>query len=186
MIYEVYYRLTTLINSPEFLQSVFDNRFYLILLVIILTRFKYATYNSMWMCSLVNVPGTILHETMHFVVGYFLNARPCNFTILPRRSVDGGYVMGAVGFRNITFYNAVPAAMAPLLLLPIGYYINELVLPLMPATLLNYVLYVLLQTIIIENAVPSSQDVRVATCSFPGLLLYMVFFGALFLMWLGL
>lgn len=186
MIYEVYYRLTTLINSPEFLQRVFDNRFYLILLVIILTRFKYATYNSMWMCSLVNVPGTILHEMMHFVIGYFLNARPCNFTILPRRSVDGGYVMGAVGFRNITFYNAVPAAMAPLLLLPIGYYVNELVLPLMPATLLNYVLYVLLQTIIIENAVPSSQDVRVATSSFPGLLLYTVFFGALFLMWLGL
>lgn len=185
MIYEIYYRFMNIINSREFLQHVFDNRFYLILLVIILTRFKYATYNSMWMCSLVNIPGTILHEMMHLVIGYILNARPCNFTVLPRRGMDGGYVMGAVSFRNITFYNAFPAAMAPLLLLPLGYYVNEVVLPLMPATLLNYVLYVLLQTIIIENAVPSSQDVRVATCSLPGLLLYLVFFGILFLMWLG-
>lgn len=186
MIYEVYARLLSLINSPRFLQSVFDNRFYLILLVIVLTRFKYATYNSMWLCALVNVPGTILHETAHFLVGYLLNAQPCNFTILPRRSVEGGYVMGAVGFRNITFYNAVPSAMAPLLLLPIGYYVNEIILPMMPATLPNYILYVLLQTIIIENAVPSPQDVRVATCSFAGVLLYTVFFGALFLVWLGL
>lgn len=186
MVYEVYYRLMQIVNSPAFLQSVFDNRFYLILLVIVLTRFKYATYDSMWMCAFVNVPGTVLHEAMHFIVGYILNAQPCNFTILPRRSMDGGYVMGAVGFRNITFYNAVPAAMAPLLLLPIGYYVNEIILPMMPATLPNYILYVLLQTIIIENAVPSSQDVRVATSSFSGLLLYTVFFGALFLVWLGL
>lgn len=186
MIYEIYYRLSDYFNSPEFLQSVFDNRFYLIFLVIVLTRFKYATYNSLWMASLVNVPGTFLHELMHFLVGGFLNAQPCNFTILPRRDLDGGYVMGSVGFRNITFYNAVPAALAPLLLLPIGYYVNEYLLPIMPATLGNYILYVLLQTIIIENAVPSGADVRVAACSWPGLFLYAVLFGALFLMWLGL
>lgn len=186
MIFEAYYRFMAVINSPQFLKSVFDSRFYLILLVIVLTRFKYATYNSMWMCSLVNVPGTFLHELMHFLVGAFLNARPCNFTILPRRDIDGGYVMGSVGFRNITFYNAVPAALAPLLLLPIGYYVNEYVLPMLPATLGNYILYVLLQTIIIENAVPSGADMRVAFCSVSGVLLYAVLFGALFLMWLGL
>lgn len=186
MVYEVYTRVVALLNSPEFLQGVLDNRFYLILLVIILTRFKYATYNSMWMCSFVNVPGTILHEAMHYIVGLVLNAHPCNFTVLPRRDLDGSYVMGSVGFRNITFYNAIPAAMAPLLLLPIGYMVNEYLLPIMPATLLNYVLYVLLQTIIIENAVPSGADVRVATSSFPGLILYFVLGLAVFLAFLGL
>ena len=80
---------------------------------------KYTTYSSMWLSSLVNVPGTILHEFMHYFVGMILNARPCNFTIFPRRGEDGNYVMGSVGFRNVTFYNAVPAAMAPLLLLPV-------------------------------------------------------------------
>lgn len=185
-IYEIYYRLMNIINSPQAMQGVFDNRFYLIFLVIVLTRFKYATYNSLWMCSLVNVPGTFLHELMHFLVGGLLNARPCNFTILPRRDLDGGYVMGSVGFRNIVFYNAVPAALAPLLLLPIGYYINEYFLPMLPATIPNYILYILLQTIIIENAVPSGTDIRVAFCSLPGVILYGILFGALFLMWLGM
>lgn len=185
-LYEVYYRLSDIIGSPEFLQSVLDNRFYLILMVIFISRFKYATYNSMWMCALINVPGTFLHESMHAFVGGILNAQPCNFSILPRRSMEGGYVMGSVSFRNITAYNAVPAALAPLLLLPIGYYFDKLVLPIMPATLGNYLLYVLLQTIIIENAVPSVQDMRVAGHDFLGVILYLVLFIAILFSFLGI
>ena len=89
--------------------------------------------------------------------------------------------MGSVGFRNVTFYNAVPAALAPLLLLPLGFYINRYVLPMMPATLLNYILYVLAQTIIIENAIPSRTDFRVAGMYFSGVLLYSVLLIALLL-----
>lgn len=179
---QIYYKLAALLDSPAFLQAVFDNRFYLILLVVFLTRLKYATYSSMWVSALVNVPGTLLHETMHFLVGGFLNARPCNFTVLPRQNIDGDYVMGSVGFRNITFYNAVPAALAPLLLLPIGFYINRYFLPLMQPTFFNYVLYVLLQTIIVENAIPSRTDFCVAGKFFSGIVLYAVLFGALLLM----
>ena len=143
-----------------------------ILLVIVLIRIKYTTYSSMWASALVNIPGTILHEMMHYIVGLVLNARPCNFTIFPRKSPDGYYVMGSVGFRNVTFYNAVPSAMAPLLLLVIGFYLNRYYLPLMRPTMLNYVLYVLLQTIIIENAMPSGADFRVAGMYLKGILLY--------------
>lgn len=71
----------------------FDNRFYLILLVVVLMRFKYTTYRSMWMSALVNIPGTFLHELMHFLVGALFNAKPCNFTLFPkkrkRRLCDG-------------------------------------------------------------------------------------------------
>ena len=113
ILWQVFYKVSAFVNSPEFLRSFFDNRFYLILLVIILMRFKYATYSSMWMSALVNIPGTFLHELMHYLVGSLLNARPVNFTIFPQRNLDGDYVMGSVGFSNITFYNAVPSAMAP-------------------------------------------------------------------------
>ncbi len=182
MLYDVYYKFLSIINSPAFLRGFFDNRFYLILLVIILMRVKYTTYNSLWLSSLVNIPGTILHEFMHFFVGMLLNARPCNFTIFPRRGEDGSYVMGSVGFRNVTFYNAVPASMAPLLLLPIGFYLNRYFLPTMEPTFVNYVLYVLLQTIIIENAMPSGADFRVARMYISGVLLYGFIFLSLFLM----
>ena len=69
-------------------------------------------------------------------------------------------------------YTAVPSAMAPLLLLVIGFYLNRYYLPLMRPTMLNYVLYVLLQTIIIENAMPSGADFRVAGMYLKGILLY--------------
>ena len=134
IIAEIYAKILTLLNSSDFLQSFFNNRFYLILLVVFLMRLKYATYQSMWMSALVNIPGTLLHELMHFFVGAFMNAHPCDFTLLPRRNLEGDYVMGSVGFRNITFYNAVPAALAPLLLLPIGFYVNRYFLPMMDPT----------------------------------------------------
>jgi len=182
MLYELYYKILYTLNNPAFLRGFFDNRFYLILLVIILLRFKYTTYRSMWMSALVNIPGTVLHELMHFSVGLFLNAHPCNFTIFPRRDEEGNYVMGSVGFLNITFYNAVPSAMAPLLLLPIGFYINRYFLPLLPPTFLNYVLYVLLQTIIIENAMPSRADFKVAGMYWSGLIMYGFIFLSLLVM----
>ena len=182
MIVDIYYKFLENINSQAFLRSFFDNRFYLILLVIVLMRMKYTTYRSMWMSALVNIPGTLLHEFMHYFVGMLLNAHPCNFTVFPRRGEDGTYVMGSVGFRNVTFYNAVPASMAPLLLLPIGFFINRYFLPQMIPTFVNYVLYVLLQTIIIENAMPSRADFRVAGMYISGVLMYGFIFVSLFLM----
>ena len=182
LLQQIYFKVSAFLNSEEFLQAVLNNRFYLILLVVFLIRLKYVTYRSMWCSALVNIPGTLLHELMHFMVGAFLNARPCNFTILPQRNIDGDYVMGSVGFRNITFYNAVPAALAPLLLLPIGFYLNRYFLPNMVPTLFNYILYVLLQTIIVENAIPSRTDFNVAGKYFSGVILYLVLFIALLLM----
>ena len=51
ILWQVFYKVSAFVNSPEFLRSFFDNRFYLILLVIILMRFKYATYSSMDECA---------------------------------------------------------------------------------------------------------------------------------------
>lgn len=181
IVWHLYYKILNFFDNPQFLQSFFDNRFYLILLVVMLMRFKYTTYRSMWLSALVNIPGTFLHELMHFTVGAFFNASPCNFTLLPKKNENGDYVMGSVGFRNITYYNAVPAAMAPLLLLPIGFYLNRYMLPLMMPTFGNYVLYVLLQTIIIENAIPSSVDFKVAGMFFSGVLIYTAAFLAFLL-----
>lgn len=106
--WHLYYKILGFFNNPQFLQSFFDNRFYLILLVVVLMRFKYTTYRSMWMSALVNIPGTFLHELMHFLVGALFNAKPCNFTLFPKKNENGDYVMGSVGFRNIAYYNAIP------------------------------------------------------------------------------
>ena len=46
------------INSPEVVESIFSNRFYTILAVVMLMRIKYATYSSMFVCALVNIPAS--------------------------------------------------------------------------------------------------------------------------------
>lgn len=182
MLRQIIGRLEYWWHNPELYYNLVDNRFFLIVLVIFLLRLTHAAYRSLWLSALVNIPGTVLHELMHFLVGGFLNARPCNFTIVPRRDpLTGTYVMGSVGFRNIAFYNAIPAALAPLLLLPLGFYINRYVLPLLPMNLTNYIFYVLLQTIIVENALPSRADLRIAGMFWHGILLYAVLAVALLL-----
>ena len=166
------YKTQMIIGNTEMLEFIVNNRFLLIFLVIVLLKLKYATYSSLWMSSLINIPGTVLHEGMHFLIGLFFNAYPTKFDLWPKKDGFGNYVMGSVGFRNITFYNALPAAMAPLLLLPIGYYFNRWYFNNVDVTLLNYLGYILLQTVIIENAVPSTTDFKVGF-SYPlGLLLY--------------
>lgn len=59
---------------------------------------------------LAMLPGTFLHELLHFLVGAIMNARPSSFSIIPNR-----VKLGSVTFTNIRWYNAVPAALAPLL-----------------------------------------------------------------------
>ena len=182
MIGEIIDRICWWWKSPELYYTLVDNRFFLIVLVIGLIRLTRATYRNLWLCALINIPGTLLHELLHLCVGGFMNARPCNFTIMPRRDAYGAYVMGSVGFRNVRFYNAIPSALAPLLLLPIGFYINRYVLPLIPMNLTNYILYVLGQTIIVQNSLPSQADWKIAGMYKSGIVLYVILFGAILLL----
>lgn len=173
--------LVDFINSQETLRIVMANRFFLILLVIVLSSMKHASYSSMFVAALVNIPGTILHETAHFLVGLVFNAKPTSFSLFPRKS-GGVYVMGSVGFRNITFYNALPAAMAPLLLLPIGFYLNRYFFTAVNISIWTYLVYILLQTIIIENSLPSTTDFRVGFKYISGVAIC----GALLILYLAL
>ena len=171
-----FHKIALFLNSPETLSLAVNNRFLLIFLVIVLLKMKYATYSSIWLSALINIPGTILHESMHFIVGLALNAYPTTFDLIPHKDGFGNYVMGSVGFRNVTFYNALPAALAPLFLLPIGFYFNRWYFNNIDITLGNYLLYILLQTVIIENAVPSATDFKVGFSYPAGILLYSAVF----------
>jgi hypothetical protein len=63
-----------------------------------------------------SVAGTLCHELAHFAVGLLLGAEPVGFSILPRRS-GRNWELGSVTFANLRWYNAAPAALAPLLVL---------------------------------------------------------------------
>src|SRR5574344_1788985 len=112
------------INSAETLDFLISNPFLLIFLVIVLSSIKHSSYKNIWTTASIKSLGTFFHASPHFLVVLILNAKPTSFTLFPKKE-NGYYVMGSVGFRNICWYNAIPSAMAPLLLIIVGYMFNS-------------------------------------------------------------
>ena len=82
-----------------------------------------ATAFLFWMLSsahpaffLLTAPGTLCHELAHFGAGLLTNAEPTNISLFPRRK-GKVWELGSVTFANLRWYNAAPAALAPLLVL---------------------------------------------------------------------
>jgi hypothetical protein len=70
---------------------------------------------------LLTLAGTFTHELMHWLVGLLSGARPGGFTIIPVKKA-GHWELGSVTLMRVRWYNAAPAALAPLLiiLIPLG------------------------------------------------------------------
>lgn len=62
------------------------------------------------------IAGTLCHELAHFAVGLLTNADPVGLSLVPRRR-GKLWQLGSVTFANLRWYNAAPAALAPLLVL---------------------------------------------------------------------
>ncbi len=68
-------------------------------------------------------PGTLAHETLHYLAGLLTGAKPVSFSVLPRRRLEGGWVLGSVAFARLRWWNSVPVGLAPLALVPAGVYV---------------------------------------------------------------
>lgn len=75
---------------------------------------------SMWRLALISLPSTIAHELAHFVIGFFLLAKPAHFSVWPKRSGDR-WTLGSVSFRRINLFNGAFVALAPCLFLPLAW-----------------------------------------------------------------
>jgi hypothetical protein len=65
---------------------------------------------------LLTAAGTACHELAHFLVGLLSAARPTGLTIIPRR-LGQHWQLGSVTLSRVRWYNAAPAALAPLLII---------------------------------------------------------------------
>ena len=140
------------------------------LFVLLVSIQRRARSSGILALALWNLAGVTLHELSHLLAGILLGARPGGFSLIPHR--DGRFWrLGRVGFGKITAVNAVPVALAPLGLVVLAYWVARHWFdwygrsPI--AILALYaVLYVMLY-----NALPSRQDLRVA-CNLRSLILY--------------
>ena len=125
---------------------------------------------SMWLVSLVALPGTLCHELCHWVLGKLLNGQPVRFSVLPRRE-GRGFILGSVGFANLRWYNAFFVGLAPLLLLPLAYGLFLWRLDAKPVLGWPEAAMVFLLANLVFASLPSGQDLRIAARSPIGWLL---------------
>lgn len=115
--------------------------------------------------------GVFVHELLHFIVGFVVQAKPTSFTLVPRQ--DGTrIVLGSVGFIGLTWVNAWLTGLAPLLAMPIVYALASWRVNHMPAQFQwwDVGLWILLAPQMI-CCWPSRADLRIALISWPVLLL---------------
>ncbi len=143
-----------------------------IVLFIALVAFdRRASSSGVFLLSLWNLTGVILHELAHLLIGLLFRAQPTGMTLIPRRA-GNFWKLGSVSFKRITAFNAIPVALAPLGLVAMAYWIAinwfNWHAPSLSTTLLLYALLF----IILYNALPSRQDLRVAF-NWKSILLYL-------------
>jgi len=50
------------------------------------------------------LPGTLVHEALHLIVGLLLNGKPLSMSLWPRKVGARQWVLGSVGFKNLRWY----------------------------------------------------------------------------------
>ncbi len=133
------------------------------LVVIVYAMVQKANHHSLFGSWIANLFGVFFHELVHALIGAFLYAKPNRFIIIPHSvSINNQpyYNLGRVEFENLRWFNAFPTSLAPLLLLPLAYYLeaNYWNMPFVKHELSWLFLYVYLQIVLIINSIPSIID----------------------------
>ena len=123
---------------------------------------------------LLVLPGTIVHESLHFVTGKLLFAGPQSFNIVPVKH-ETGVCYGSVDFDNLNNFNAPPTALAPLLGIPLALYVWPYLQN--AQTLWGKIAIVWALGAIIAQSWPSETDWAVALGHPVGLVLWAGFLG---------
>lgn len=107
-----------------------------------------------WLFALLNLPGTFLHELMHYLAALVLDGDPRGFTIIPE-----GKSLGSV-MAVPNWWNAATIAFAPVLLLPMT--TAFLLAGARAKTVRAFLGFMYLSTCSWIAVVPSSQDLKFA------------------------
>lgn len=151
--------------SPELLQ-VTQGTIPSVVLVAAWLGLMRSLRHSGYSLALLSLAATWLHEMMHLIYGLVLGAKPVSFSLWPKR-VEGGWVLGSVGFTRLTIWNAAFVAFAPLTLVVIGVALFQwwLVPAYVAGSYTQWFISGYLVACCFFSCLPSSTDVRVGAVS---------------------
>ena len=146
--------------------------YFAILLSILFVKFQEYSKRNIFTTWIVFLIGTIFHELAHFFVSLITFGKPTWFSILPSKSVDAagniGYTLGYVKSENVRWFNVFFISMAPLLLLPLSFFVYQYFFTYFQPNLPNFILYIFLLVSLIVSSIPSKIDfLRVIQIKFP-------------------
>ncbi len=111
--------------------------------------------------ALWNLIGVSLHELTHLLVGTVLFAKPSGFSLIPHRQEDG-IRLGSVSFRGLNAFNSLPIGLAPLGLIVVAFYLFQSWSKYFTPTLFSTMGIYLVSFVLVYNALPSRQDLKIA------------------------
>jgi len=156
-----------------------------IIITLLINKMKGLAHQNLFFAWVVNLIGTFFHELAHLIISMLLNGKPTKVSLFPKKTEDG-YTLGYVLNTNITWYNALPIAFAPLSLLVLAYFIYTDFFYYVDFTTMNFLIYIFLLISFIDSAILSRQDIKVAFSNV-GFILYFILIGVswYFLYYLG-
>lgn len=156
------------------------NQTLIVIIAILFMRLKSTTYSIPFFGITLNVLGTFLHELTHYLFALTFNGRPSSFSLIPKR--NGNYwTLGSVEIANPTWYNKMPIGLAPLSLFVFAYYLNHIYqYYVVSRDIFTDLGFIFALVVLVENAIPSRQDIKVAFSSYIGNFFFL-FLGAIFI-----
>ena len=126
---------------------------------------RLARYSS-WSLALFSLFGTALHESLHFLVGLLLGAKPVAVSLWPKRRGQQ-WVLGSVSFTGLNLLNSAPVAFAPLLLLGLAWLLVQYWLQpaLLSGQYLSWGLAGYAVAACLFSCLPSGADIRIGALS---------------------
>lgn len=155
-------------------QNLFLSPLAFVILTLLISKFLRMGQSNFYLAAVQNLLGTFLHELAHLIVGFLLGSKPTSFSLWPKREKDF-YVFGSVAHANLTWYNAIPTALAPLALLLVLLWSNNFLLSFV-CDWKGTLVYIFCVSIIVNNSIPSKTDFQIAFGDWRGVIFYGIIF----------
>lgn len=160
-------------------EIIISNMPLFVLLIILIDRLKRISRVNTYTASLMYFFGTFFHELSHYVIALITNAKPVSFSLFPSKNKDNTIVLGEVMCANLRWYNSFLVGISPLLLLILVFIVDQYFFIYFQPSLISLAFYLFLIINLIDSAIPSNQDFKVAFSSTVGNLIYLSFFSIL-------
>lgn len=120
---------------------------------------------------------TLPHEFSHYLIALILGGRPEGIYLIPRKVKAGEYIHWTFGSVNarINSFTGFFIGIAPVIYLVASYFLAKYYFLYFDWDFRNILIFFFIEWVLIENGIPSFDDLKIALSSYKGLFVFLVF-----------